>query len=132
MFVVNTTLSGEVMNQKKQHYVSERTILGIFLILIGALLLLDRFDIIYIESIWQFWPLIFVLIGITKLVQAADRFEVGAGVWWLFLGAWFLVSLNHFWGLNFHDTWPALIIAFGVSILWKSYGSNTSFHCVKE
>ena len=38
----------------------------------------------------------------------------------LLLGLWFAVPTLHIGGLTFSDTWPAIFIAIGLSMLWKS------------
>lgn len=93
---------------------------GIFIVL-GTLLLLQHLDVIYFGSLWQFWPFIIIALGLSKIVNAVNPMETGAGVWFIFLGAWLYVSIQHVYGLTFHDTWPAILIAWGISLIWKSY-----------
>lgn len=44
---------------------------GLFFILLGALLLLDNFNVIRIgwtaRDIWRFWPVLFVLVGLNLI-----------------------------------------------------------------
>lgn len=94
---------------------------SILLILYGTMLLLNNFDVIEIGSIWRSWPLIVIAIGIYRLVRAESIEKIGSGVWWIFLGAWLHISFNHIWGLSFRDTWPMIIVAWGISILWEGY-----------
>lgn len=108
-----------------------KTTTGIFFILFGAVLLFHQLNIISLFTIRDMWPFIFIVIGIAKLLAAEDRREFAAGIWWTFLGAWIYISVNHLWGLGFHDTWPAMVIAAGFSIIWKSMNNN-SCRLVKE
>ncbi|MEK6649670.1 MAG: DUF5668 domain-containing protein [Bacteroidota bacterium] len=94
--------------------------LGILLIGLGILFLADNLYYLDIGPLWRYWPFILVLLGIQKLVNARDRDGIGAGIWPVFIGLWLFVSLNHIWGLDFSDSWPFLIIAWGVSVIWKS------------
>ncbi|MDP1675347.1 MAG: DUF5668 domain-containing protein [Bacteroidota bacterium] len=110
---------------------SGRVLMGGLFIIIGTLLLLQKLDIIYLEellgirSIWSAWPIIFVVIGLGKLVDAPTMKKIGEGIWWIFLGGWLYVSINHIYGLSFRETWPAIIIAFGVNVLWDSFAKNS-------
>ncbi len=94
---------------------------GILLLVVGFVLMMQNFDLIYIGSIWSFWPFILVIAGIVKLLYAGDARTFGAGLWLIFLGVWLYVSIQHVYGLDFGSTWPALIIAWGLSIVWKSF-----------
>lgn len=94
--------------------------LGLLLIGMGLLFLADNLYYLDIGPIWRYWPFILVALGIQNLFNANDRDGVGGGVWLIFIGLWLYVSLNHVWGLGFGDSWPFLIIAWGVSVIWKS------------
>ena len=123
-----------------------RMLLGILILAIGALLLLNNTDIINLGPIHTLWPLILVVIGISTIVNAYDRQDSGVGVWrgrtrrphssggiWLiFIGLWFLVSSNHLFGLHFRDTWPMFIIAWGVSMVWRSVARQSRQRIAEE
>lgn len=105
-------------------------IIGSILILFGSLLLLHQFDIVYLErlgvrSIWHLWPFIIVIIGIGKLADARSLYHIGKGVWLMFFGTWLYVSIYHVYGLSFRETWPAILIAWGVGMMWESMTKNT-------
>ncbi|MDD8018765.1 MAG: DUF5668 domain-containing protein [Bacteroidota bacterium] len=102
-----------------------RFIIGGILVLIGTVLMLHQLNFIYIDSIWKYWPLIFTLVGAVSIANALNAKEFGSGLWWIFFGIWLYVSINHLFGLSFEDTWPALLIAWGASIIWKSYFSHS-------
>lgn len=116
---------------EKRSYSQGSLVTGIVLLVIGAFLLLQNLDIIYVGSVWSYWPFILVLIGSVKIVNSWDKKSFGEGVWWIFIGVWLYVSIQHVYGLDFGETWPALVIAWGVSILWKSY-DDKSFRKLKE
>ena len=100
---------------------SSHILAGGLLIVAGAALLLDNIGMLDIGPLWRFWPLILVGIGIVKIVNAASRREQGSGIWLLLLGLWFGVLTLNIGGLTFSDIWPALFIALGVSMIWKSF-----------
>jgi hypothetical protein len=94
---------------------------GILLLGIGALFLLNNLDFIYVGRVWDYWPFILVALGIQKVVTAGSRDKVGSGLWLAFLGLWLFVSIQEIWDLGFRETWPALLIAWGVGIIWRSF-----------
>lgn len=98
---------------------------GGLLIIAGFVMLLQRFDIIYVGSIWHFWPFIFVAVGVSRIANGFNARDFGEGVWWIFLGLWLYVSIQHIYGLSFRETWPAMLIAWGASMIWKSYFSKS-------
>lgn len=101
-------------------------VIGILLVLFGTVMLLQHLDLFYLEdlgirSVWHLWPLIFVVVGISKFFGITHLQQIGGGVWWIFLGAWLYVSIYHVYDLSFRETWPAMLVAVGVSMLWESY-----------
>ncbi|HEY4611994.1 MAG TPA: DUF5668 domain-containing protein [Bacteroidota bacterium] len=109
-----------------------RIVLGAALLLFGTLLLLDNVDIIEVGSVWRLWPLILVAVGVNKILGSENRREFGSGAWWIFLGLWFFVSIQHVFGLGFRDTWPMLIMAWGVSEIWKALAQRSHVSIAKE
>jgi hypothetical protein len=118
-----------IMKYRTEQRLTGGIVTGMLFIIFGALLLLHKLDIFYLDafginSFWDLWPVIFIFIGLSKLANAPSVRHMGEGVWWIFLGTWFYVSVNHVYGLSFHQTWPAVIIAWGISVLWQSFKRN--------
>lgn len=97
---------------------------GIFLIAIGGLLMMDRFGVFESEPWWRYAPLILVLFGINRIISSKKAKHLADGFWQIFLGFWLFASLVHLWGLSFHNSWPFLLIAWGVSIIVKSFAKT--------
>jgi hypothetical protein len=97
-----------------------RFVFGLVLILLGALFLAHNLDIIYVDHIGRYWPVIFILIGLVKLSESGVNAQHGSGLGWIFLGAWLFISINRLWGFDFNNSWPILIIGWGVSLLWRA------------
>ena len=111
---------------------SAHMLIGSFLVLAGGALLLENFGVIDIGPIWRFWPLILIGLGIIRIREATSRAGQGTGVWLLLLGLWFAVTTLHIGGLTFSDTWPAIFIAIGLSMLWKSLPDFLTLNQEKE
>lgn len=98
-------------------YFSRRWMVGTILILVGLLLFLMNLGMIERFPIWKFFPLLLIAAGISRMLESYRRAE---GFWFLALGIWLQASFLRLGGLSFRDTWPAVLIAFGVYLIWQS------------
>ena len=112
------------MTTSRAQYTSQLIWGGILLIL-GTALLLNNLEVFYLGQVWRHWPLLLVLFGIGKLVTAEIPRQQGGGVWLIFLGAWFYISIFKVFGFGFHDSWPILLVGVGVSMVVKSFYQNS-------
>lgn len=110
------------MNMNPRPPVSNQLILGIVAISFGALFLLRNLGIIDADGVRQFWPLVFVFLGVLKIVlhrgsgSARDYFWGGALI---LVGTTMTLHRSGLIDFNWHDWWPVLLIGFGVSIMLK-------------
>ena len=95
---------------------TKKVIWGIFLIALGVLFLFERFEPWGIAGLGEWWPLILVVIGITRLMER----RVGSALTMLLLGAWFLAVTSGWLGLTWHNSWPLVLVAVGVGIVVKA------------
>jgi hypothetical protein len=92
-------------------------ITGSLLIFLGLFFLLDNFNIIYMHNVWMFWPFIIVAFGIGRILSAQNvRDYIKAG-WLIFIGLWLFASIQHIFGLTFHESWPLVLIAWGLTLV---------------
>lgn len=108
---------------------------GMLLIAFGVLVLLDRSGLLELDidlhRIWHFWPLLLVLFGLAEMVPPTTPRYLLSGLWNIFFAAWWYVSFEHLWGLGFGDTWPALLIAWGLGLVLRPL-LNSLFYPHKE
>ncbi len=102
-------------------------VMGVLLLGLGTLFLLHNLDLVYIGNFWSYWPFILVAFGLQKLVSATTPDNIENGVWLVFIGLWLYVSLEEIWGLDFGDTWPALLVVWGMELIWRSFGRPMPF-----
>jgi predicted membrane protein len=102
----------------------QRLILGAFIIIIGALALLDNLRIFNTRDLLQFWPTVFVVVGAIKLSQANTRsgYIIGGGL----IAAGTIITLNRLGLINFRmrDWWPLLMIGAGLLVIFKDKATN--------
>lgn len=105
------------MDRAAQGWRSRRWLIGGFLVAFGFLLLFMNMGVIARFPVWRFWPLVFIAAGIDRIFTTRQR---ATGFWLVVLGLWLQVSLLRVWGLHFGDTWPVMLIGFGIYLIWQS------------
>jgi hypothetical protein len=93
-----------------------------FLILAGTLLFLGNLGILPIRNIWSYWPVIVVVLGVSRMLNGPDRAIRLFGALVTFLGALFLLINLDLIHIRSHDgSWPVsiLLIALGMAMLIK-------------
>lgn len=102
-----------------------RIVLGLVVIVLGAMLLLDQIGLLALDTSWRLWPFALLAMGLARLTDS-DRNLQGRGggrasaAWLLFVGVWGLVSEFRLFGFDYRTSWPMLMIAAGVLIVWRS------------
>ena len=119
IFTINQQ-QGDIVKPEQAYCRRTQLLWGVLLIAIGAVILLDRLDVIILHdyySLWHYWPLIMVAFGLNKLVAPVSAKQVLSGLWLIFFAAWWYVSYEELWNLSFYNSWPALLIAWGVGLV---------------
>lgn len=103
-------------------------IFGGFIVLIGVLILLDNLGFVVVRDVWQYWPVILIAAGLSKLIGARTP---AAGVWGgvlTLVGILFLLDnlniaiyiFDHRVRLSFNLLWPLLLVGFGLSVVVRN------------
>ena len=95
---------------------TKKLVWGIFLIALGGLFLFERFVPWGLAGIGEWWPLVFVVIGITQLVER----RVGSALTMFLLGGWFLAVTSGWMGFTWQNSWPLSLVAVGAGIVVKA------------
>jgi hypothetical protein len=107
------------MNQSSRRADPGSLFWGIALIAIGALFLLDRFDVANFGFvIRRFWPLFLIAMGASKLLR---RGQTWSGLWLIAIGTWLQLTVLHVFDLDFHSSWPLLLIAIGAGMIIRTF-----------
>ena len=113
-------------------------IIGLAVIAVGVLFLLRNVGIVYFDDLWQFWPVILIVVGLSKFANPHSASNVVSGLLISGIGTVFLLrNLGYFYGDVWSYLWPGILIAIGLSILVKHLeriheppsppGASTSF-----
>lgn len=106
------------MASNRSKWTEGRVIVAFGFILIGLLLLMPHFGFDWSLNLWDFWPCLLILQGISVLGRSEGRRADG---WlWVGFGVLFLGSSLGFYRMDIDFVWPLLIIAVGVMLLLRS------------
>jgi predicted membrane protein len=111
------------------HYTGGGMFVGFLLAGIGILLLLQNLGILYVDDLWDFWPVILIVFGISKAFSACG---FGGRMWGgiiAFVGTLFLLrnlGLVHVIVWNYF--WPVILIAVGVGMLLRGLDRDHPWH----
>ena len=50
-----------------------RLVVGVVVVVLGVLFLLDNLGIVRVENIWQFWPVILIVLGLARLTTCSSN-----------------------------------------------------------
>jgi hypothetical protein len=102
-----------------------QVVIGLAIMLLGVSFLFERMDMWHVHLSRHFWPLFPLFFGIARLldgprVTRRGR-QVRGGMWMIYIGIWGLMTEFHVFGLDYDTSWPLLIIAAGINMVWKSF-----------
>jgi LiaF transmembrane domain len=99
-------------------------IIGLAIIAVGVLFLLRNVGILYFDDIGQYWPVILIVIGFSKLANTHSASSVTGGLIIGGIGTLFLLrNLGYIYGDIGQYIWPGILIAVGLMILMKHLDS---------
>jgi len=99
-----------------------RMILGLAIMVLGALWTLDNLNLVESEPILRWWPLVLVTVGAAKLLGLGTTRHVAAGGLIGFAGVWALADSLGLVHISIWDLWPVALVAIGVAMLSRSAG----------
>ena len=106
------------MNDVKRRIDGDQIFWGLFLVAVGAILLVGRLGIANPSwMIRHYWPVIIIVIGASKLFH---RGTIWAGLWMMSLGVWLQMVTLHIYGFTYGSSWPLLLIILGAGILLRT------------
>lgn len=103
-------------NRTVSHWRRQR-LTGLILIGTGAAFFLDQFGFVRLVDLWHYWPVALVLIGAVRMADAPTARGVSSGLWTMFIGAWLYGNFEGWFGMDFSNSWPFLLIGWGAILL---------------
>lgn len=105
------------MRSRRRKDPRERMLFGFMLVALGVVFLLDRLDVLYLGRAWEWWPWIVIVFGTFRVALWSSAESVASGFGLMLFGGWFLVTVNHWYGFDWSNSWPLAIVAVGLSMV---------------
>ncbi len=101
-------------------------ITGLIIVVVGVALLLAQLGILNMHAIWRFWPMILVLVGISKFFEATAISQRVWGGMLVVIGA--LLTAHYFGYIRYgiDQLWPLFVIAGGLALVFQTYWPGQS------
>ncbi len=109
-----------------------RVVVGTVLVIVGVVFILMNLGVVGHVPFFRFWPLIIVIIGLNKLLQANDGHDRWEGLWMILLGAWFQLVTLHAYGMTYRNSWPLLLIIWGIYLTGTAITKRSHIIMPKE
>ncbi|HWZ85591.1 MAG TPA: DUF5668 domain-containing protein [Thermoanaerobaculia bacterium] len=114
------------MDEVPRFRLAEKLIAGGFLILLGALFILDNLHMIDAGRVWDYWPLFLIAPGLARLLQPSRPGQRISGGILVALGTIFLLrNLDIVW-IPFHRVWPVALVVIGAYMIWQTVSAGSS------
>ena len=97
-----------------------QAVLGVLIVGLGLLLTADNFNLIDADQVLRFWPMVFVAVGLTKLVQSDTTAGQFFGGVLAVVGVTMIV--DEFWAidLDIDRMWPLALVVAGGFIVYRA------------
>jgi hypothetical protein len=105
---------------KNSYHWRRQLMWGLLLVGAGLAIFLDQFDIVELDGLWRFSPLL-VIIGINRMIGYPSPRDISSGLWTTFLGVWVFAVFEGLSGLTFRNSWPIVIIAAGAKLILEPF-----------
>lgn len=105
------------MSNENNYAMRKQVMWGLVLIAIGAIFLLDRMDVLDMRSMWHYWPLLLVVVGINQTIGYPSAREFRNGLWTVFVGLWLFAVLENLFGMTWSNSWPLFILMGGLQMV---------------
>ena len=108
------------MKSNSSRSVPSQVILGAFVVGLGVLFLLDNLDIWDFRRAISFWPAMFILFGVVKLLDSNSTNGKLVGSALIGVGVMLTLGRMGYLSIDFHEAWPLLIIFAGGAVIYKA------------
>jgi len=110
------------MSENRQSYFNIRMIVGLVIVAVGAIALLANFGYDVDIDLFDYWPLILVLIGLSRIFQPPEYRHLWFGLSFTAVGVLFLLDNFGFVRFGFDELWPFILIIVGIAVLRHGFG----------
>jgi len=113
------------MMRYRQRQPAVQVALGLMIAILGVLFTLDNLHILRARDYLQFWPIVFVTIGLAQIAQSKSSGRVISGSIWIAIGGLMLANRLGVLRVNIWAYWPLLLVVVGARIFWRAYQADS-------
>ena len=109
------------MNQPSPQFRRRRRshlVLGLFLLVIGGVLLAANLGYGIPWGILLYWPIVLMVLGILGLVAPSRHLSRSGGMWLFASGLYCQIGMTNWFGLGWWNAWPIFVIAAGIDLIF--------------
>jgi predicted membrane protein len=108
------------MNDNQRATLTPKLAVGGILLALGAIFTLDNFGLLDAGSIWEYWPLILIVAGISHVFRPREHGSRTWGYVEIAVGLFFLLrNLGVFW-ISVWKIWPPVLALAGLHMIWQA------------
>jgi membrane-associated PAP2 superfamily phosphatase len=96
---------------------TSRLVGGGLLVIVGTLLVLQNLHVLDAGRIFDYWPLLLVWVGVTRLLAPNRGRHIASGAILLTLGIAFLADRFDWVDFSMRDFWPILLVIAGIAMI---------------
>ena len=108
-----------MVDERWRHNVP-RLVLGVLVIGLGILFTLDKLGYVDAGSLWEYWPVVLIAVGLGRVLQPRGCHGRGFGVILIVVGAWILLYNLDVIHQRVWDYWPILLVLLGISMVFRA------------
>ncbi|MCP4152437.1 MAG: cell wall-active antibiotics response protein [bacterium] len=108
------------MEDRRRKLFDFPVLIGLFIVAGGVMLLLQNLGVKMEFKVWDFWPVLIILLGVDKLVKPAYARNPFLGSALIGIGVLFLLDNLDYLHFKVADVWPVAIILVGGFIIKNS------------
>lgn len=97
-----------------------RLVLGLLVIGLGILFTLDKLGYVEAGSLWEYWPVVLIAVGLGRVLQPRGCHGRGFGVVLIAVGGWVLLYNLDVIHQRVWDYWPVLLVLLGISMVFRA------------
>ena len=101
-----------------------RLVFGLLLIFVGVVFACDQMGWLEADSVLQFWPVIVIAIGASKILWPQGASSRLSGLILVAVGAWLQLNILDYFYYSVWDFWPLLLVLIGLRIVWRGLGGE--------